>query len=721
MKKIIKNPLIKLLLIIELLKYIFPKSILIANGIYNDKYIPDKNKFIFNIQASLTGILTKSMLDNFIITINNNDESKALCIFSEEKNYVYNKTILLNCSFNRVIYNQYNTFSLSFKGTNKFIDLKNFNENTLYLEKTLNNNIILILGDIIEQSCKQSNELYYYNYKIKIENKTIPKILEIYNNDYDLKPNGLDNNKYKYNNITCSIENNNIDNFINCSLVYYKKIINTLYYEQKYIYKKEINNYSIYFKNNNENLYIGKNINCKYVNENIINYIDNLNLRILNDNSNETNPSESIYDDDEPTPESIEPEVTHNIIEDNVECLSICDKCSSSPSHCTECKTGYYLKDNSCNLCPSGCTSCKDNNICNECLNKTFLQYKLNNGKCDLVVEKEQNDNENTINKEIKLKYERMDSFKTDDNNQKVYFNTHFWILNYFLYGAKLIIKANIKSSGNRILLRNLDSLKKETKDIDCTQYGDVTTNYLVNFLCSFDSDKPNNIISIEPIEYNIENVGLENIQIEEYNVSELKKSSLEVEYEDSGFNKLLITDITDIKLDKKLTLNLKGSFDNEIQNDDQYEIILKKINNSEQIKGDCDLKKSNKYLSCSFTKSNIKEKETLDIEEGMYKAQQNKDILIISNLNKKQIKVPKKSISVGAIVGISVAGVVILIPFVVYLVKYLISKKESNENNVMNDIYEGNDLVNINENRRNHIPNRENSNDEVLKDNGTS
>ena len=38
-----------------------------------------------------------------------------------------------------------------------------------------------------------------------------------------------------------------------------------------------------------------------------------------------------------------------------------------------------------------------------------------------------------------------------------------------------------------------------------------------------------------------------------------------------------------------------------------------------------------------------------------------------------------------------------------------------------MNDIYEGNDLVNINENRRNHIPNRENSNDEVLKDNGTS
>ena len=108
-----------------------------------------------------------------------------------------------------------------------------------------------------------------------------------------------------------------------------------------------------------------------------------------------------------------------------------------------------------------------------------------------------------------------------------------------------------------------------------------------------------------------------------------------------------------------------------------------------------------------------------------MYKAQQNKDVLIISNLDKKQIKVPKKSISVGAIVGISIAGLVILIPFVIYLVKYLISKKENNENNMnynMNDIYEGNDLVNINQNRRNRIPNRDNSKDEVLKDdNNTS
>ena len=67
------------------------------------------------------------------------------------KNYVFNKTILLNCSMISEIYNQYKTFSLSFKGTNKYVDLKNFNENILFIEKTLkNNNIVLILGDIIE-------------------------------------------------------------------------------------------------------------------------------------------------------------------------------------------------------------------------------------------------------------------------------------------------------------------------------------------------------------------------------------------------------------------------------------------------------------------------------------------------------------------------------------------------------------------------------------------
>ena len=170
----------------------------------------------------------------------------------------------------------YDKFSISFKSTNNYIDLINFNEKILYVDKTLSkNDIILMMGKRKEQKCQKNNESYYYNYKIKIENKTIPQILEKYNYDYDLKPNGLNNNQY---NIICNIINNSIDKYINCSLIYNKHNNNILYYEQKYIYHKEMNNNNIYIINNNDNLYIGENINCEYINK-INNNIYKLELR----------------------------------------------------------------------------------------------------------------------------------------------------------------------------------------------------------------------------------------------------------------------------------------------------------------------------------------------------------------------------------------------------------------------------------------------------------
>ena len=638
MKKIVYNILIKILLIIELFKYILPKSILIAYGIYGYKSISEEKKCIFNIKASLTGILSKNMLDNITVTINNNDALKAFCIFPEEKRYVYNKTILINCSINNIIYNENISFSLSFKGENKYIYLINFNEKILYSKKTFNKSkidIVLILGEIIEQNCKQSNELYYYNYKIKIENKTIPKIMEIYNNDYDLIPNGLLDNNY---NITCKIENTDFDKYINCSFAYYKKVNNALFYNQKYVYKKEISNYNIYIINSKENLYIGKNINCKYVKENIINIIDKKNLRSMADDAeyNDTN-SKDIYDSDDQDTEIWENK--------NNMCMSTCKKCSSL-NICTECIKGYYLQNNLCLLCPNACIECSKNE-CTKCLVNTYIQYKLNNGNCNYV-ENQENITENNINKQIKLKYDRIDSYKKTDN--KVFFNAHFWILNYYIYGSKLAIKAKIKATNvNTNILRHLDSTESIEQDITCTQYNDDNSQeYLANFQCSFDIDKAQKLASIEPISFSITNnnkdsdINIQNIQTKEITVDELNKPSLESDFDNYSFNKMLITSINGIKLDKNLTFNIKGTFDNDIQNDNaQYEIIIKK-NNSQQIEGDCIIKASSQILSCSFSKDNLKEKETLEIEEGVYKSINN-DALIISNLNENKIKVPKK------------------------------------------------------------------------------
>ena len=276
-----------------------------------------------------------------------------------------------------------------------------------------------------------------------------------------------------------------------------------------------------------------------------------------------------------------------------------------------------------------------------------------------------------------------MDSYKKQDN--KVFFKTHFWILNSFLYGAKLTINAIINFNAN--ILRHLDSIER---NIDCTQYFDNDYPvYLINFQCAFDFDNSQSLKSIKPNSFIIngnKDIDIQNNQTKDITIEELSQTSLESEYENYSFNKFKITTINDIKLQKQLTFNIKGEFDTKPKNDDQYNNIIIKKNNNQQITGNCEIKANSDYLSCSFSKDNIKNKETLEIEEGMYKAEQNKEILIISNLNNKKINVPKKSISVGAIVGITIAGIVILIPIIFFLAKYLMSKNENNGMNQYNE-----------------------------------
>ncbi len=53
---------------------------------------------------------------------------------------------------------------------------------------------------------------------------------------------------------------------------------------------------------------------------------------------------------------------------------------------------------------------------------------------------------------------------------------------------------------------------------------------------------------------------------------------------------------------------------------------------------------------------------------------------LILNNNNNVTIEVPiKKSLSIGAIIGITIAGIFLVGPFIYYLAKYLLKKKEFN------------------------------------------
>ena len=380
-----------------------------------------------------------------------------------------------------------------------------------------------------------------------------------------------------------------------------------------------------------------------------------------------------------------------------VNCFSLCQECEQSFNNCTKCKEGYILEENKCLSCfheNEGCEKCNPDKTCNKCYDNIF-KFESNNGKCII---KEDNNNDNKI---ISLKYERFDGYNCDKKEKKAYFNSHFVLLNNYLYNAKLnlfntIIITNIKN------LRNLEQNEKTIEKIECAQYGESLGNsnngYLANFQCSLDLDyEEEELISIQPksleiIFNNNKIIDIKNFESVEIKIDELSVLSLEILYKDYFFNKFNIFNVSNIKLKDNLTFNITGEYINSINTNTEanidYEISLKYNDNSE-INATCNYKEENNdTLFCTIYSGDVKEQETLYFIEGIHFSNQNKDkILILSNLNNETVKVPKKPLSVGAIVGITIAGIIILVPFIYYIAKYFIEKKELNNENEGNGI----------------------------------
>ena len=717
MKIKIKFLSIKFILIIILLENIITKAILIANGISNGKCHNETGEYSysFNIKAVLTGNLSQLMLDKFNIKNNYNDNKlKIKCNLTEEKNNVIDENILINCNINNVIYNN---ISLFFEGTNDNLELINFNEKFLYFENIFcQKEIILILGKIKDEKYKIKNSLYYYNYKIEILNKTIPKYIELFNYKFNLNPTNLNNNENEYN-ITCNIVNNDNNFFLDCSLLCYKQIKDYFYYNKGYIYKKEINNdINIYIKNLNDNLYIGKNVDVDIEYKNKIKNINLRNIDIYDITDSISNGFSFSFDITivtsipTPIPTSI-PTSTPSDSTFNKKCFHLCSVCSTF-NNCSECKNDRYIIQKGKNMCVScfslneGCETCKAEKICTKCYNNNIFQFNLNNnGLCE-------NKNENNNNNEaINLKYERFDGYNKEDNT--IYFNSHFILLNHYLYNAELTLINTIINT-NKLSLRDLVII---TQDIHCSQYGDSLGNinkggYLVNFQCSITLENGEELSSIQPeslkIKFNNNNITIKYFQSEQISKEELSKTSLDEEYEYSSFHKFSISKISDIKLKDDLTFNIIGEYikyiDTETNTDSDYDVELQ-YNDNNKIKASCNFKEEkNDTLSCKINRSDIIEKEELSFIEGIYPSLNNiNEKLILSNLDDEKVKIPKKTLSIGAIVGITIAGIVILVPFIYYIVKYFIEKKELN--NVNEEIG-----IEIEERNKEEIPKNEGS-----------
>ena len=373
-----------------------------------------------------------------------------------------------------------------------------------------------------------------------------------------------------------------------------------------------------------------------------------------------------------------------------IKCLSTCEECESI-NKCTKCNPGLILNNGSCDSCLlfiDGCEQCTEIDKCEKCYNSNLLNYKLNNSLCE-----KQNEEKKEV--ETKLKFERLDGYQKEDN--KIIFKTHFLLLNAFLYNSKLFLliiiqKKNITSGIRNRYLRQRgldDDITSKEQNITCDQYGDALGNinkgYLVNYKCSFEDDEHEdyemNSIKIDKMEIKDNDDKLvQDFEIEkkEYGVNEIETSSLDEEYNDYKFNKMKIKDTSDVILKDQLTFNIIGDLDFHISGEKEYEISLKD-NNKENVNSTCKFKTTennldNQIISCS-AKIDKKKTEYLTFENGMFASKSdNKDIIILNINEGVNVVIPEKKdgLSAGAIIGIIIAGLVLIATAVLLIYKLL-------------------------------------------------
>ena len=377
-----------------------------------------------------------------------------------------------------------------------------------------------------------------------------------------------------------------------------------------------------------------------------------------------------------------------------IKCLSTCEECESI-NKCIKCNDGLLLNNGLCGSCLlyiDGCEQCSEIGKCDKCYNNNLLNYKLHNNSCI-----KQNEEKKEI--QTKLKFERFDGYQKEDKT--VNFKAHFLLLNNILFNSKLFLsiiiqKKNI-NSGNRYRYLKQRGLGGLTilieKNIICYQYrealGNINGRYLVNYKCSFEENEFEDYkivsITINKMEIKdnedkiIQKFETEKIVLE---VNEIEFSSLDEKYHDYKFNKITIRNILDAILKDQLTFNIIGDLDFHIKGEKEYEISLKD-NNKESVNSICKFKTTennldNQIISCS-AEIDKKKTESLTFENGMYASKSdNKDIIILNINDDINAIIPKKKgrLSAGAIIGIIIAGLIIIVCVTFLILKFKKLKK---------------------------------------------
>jgi uncharacterized membrane protein YciS (DUF1049 family) len=401
-----------------------------------------------------------------------------------------------------------------------------------------------------------------------------------------------------------------------------------------------------------------------------------------------------------------------------VKCISTCEECDSL-NRCTKCSEGLVLNvnDYSCVSCFSlneGCQECSKNGKCTKCYNDNNFKYRIEGDKCVKKEEKKETSKTN-------LQFERLDGFEQEDD--KVHFKSHFILFDNILYNSvfhitiiiqvKIIIIQDYRMYRLRYLrgLQESERIESIEKDITCSQYGDSFGSqnkggYLANFKCTTDLDENQELLSIEPTNMEIkdkDNQVIQNFETEKVvlDVNELDKISMDEEYENYLFNKISISNISDVTIkDNELSFNIIGNIDSSIEKGKEYEISLKDSNNKIVI-STCyfpALKNlNNQVISCKVSINQESKVSDLSFVQGVYCSKtRNDDKMILVDNNSLNIKVPENSklstltiifISVGAVVVVSIISVFLIIKCKVFKKENKIKKEKEKESETQNNL----------------------------------
>ena len=347
------------------------------------------------------------------------------------------------------------------------------------------------------------------------------------------------------------------------------------------------------------------------------------------------------------------------------------------------------------------------------------------------------------------MNFQRFDSYNIV--NDKIYFKTHFLLLDSTLVDTKFNLQTDFSYSANNnnnSNLRKLDT-NKIKKTFSCEQYGissvsdlnqeKTSDSFLVNYLCDSGLDNENyQVLSINKNDENLtisepysREITANYFSTNDIDISKMSDESLEEELKNSKVYTYVTNDAVDFEYNCEQNyywFEVSGNL-NENTDEDNFSFVGNLFDNSSK-KMECVIYENtsltNTILHCSANGNDFYRQKAL-IQDGIYSSENNANKKIII-YNKENIRyneaycndVPyekdssSSGLSKASIAGIVVAIILIILVIGVIVVFYVFKNKDNDDESVNTSTKTD---PNKTENKSSISEKKEEKNDNIEKD----